>query len=91
MTDGTHLALGVVRAAVLVLGVGVTVTAARAYRRVGEPYLRDAAVAFGIITAGVLIEGVLFQFTTLDLTAVHLVESVAIGVGFLVLLRSLRA
>ncbi|MFC7097636.1 DUF7521 family protein [Halobaculum marinum] len=91
MTDGAHLALGVVRALVLLLGLGVTLTAARAYRRVGEPYLRDAAVAFAVITAGVLVEGVLFQFTDLDLTAVHVVESVAIGVGFLVLLRSLRA
>lgn len=91
MTDGTHLALGVVRAVVFLLGVAVTATAARAYHRVGERYLRDAAVAFGIVTVGVLIEGVLFQFTSLDLTAVHLVESVAIGVGFLVLLRSLRA
>ncbi|QZY00477.1 DUF7521 family protein [Halobaculum rubrum] len=91
MTDGTHLALSVVRAVVFLLGVAVTATATRAYHRVGEPYLRDAAVAFGVVTVGVLIEGVLFQFTSLDLTAVHLVESVAIGVGFLVLLRSLRA
>lgn len=87
MTD-TTLALSLVRAVVFVLGVTVTGVAFRAYRRQGSRYLRDATLGLGIITAGVLVEGVLFGFTSLDLTTVHLVESVAIGLGFLVLLSS---
>jgi hypothetical protein len=87
VTD-TALALTLVRAVVFVLGVAVTGVAFRAYRRQGSRYLRDAALGLGIITAGVLVEGVLFRFAALDLTTVHLVESVAIGLGFLVLLSS---
>lgn len=87
MTDVT-LALTVVRAVVFLLGVAVTGISVRAYRRQQSRYLRDAALGLGIITVGVLIEGILFQFSALDLAAVHLVESVAIGLGFLVLLSS---
>jgi hypothetical protein len=87
VTD-TTLALTVVRAMVLVLGLATTTVAFRAYRRQGSRYLRDATLGLGIITAGVLVEGVLFRLASLDLTTVHLVESVAIGLGFLVLLSS---
>lgn len=87
MTD-VSLALTAVRTVVFVLGLAVTVISFRAYRREGTRYLRDAAAGLGIITAGVLIEGLLFELTALDLGAVHLVESVAIGLGFLVLLSS---
>lgn len=87
MTD-TTLALAVVRLVVLALGVAVTAISFRAYLRERTRYLRDASLGLGIITAGVLIEGLLFQVTSFDLTTVHLVESVAIGIGFLVLLSS---
>lgn len=87
MTD-TALALTLVRVVVLILGTATTVVAFRAYRRQGSRYLRDATLGLGIITAGVLLEGLLFRFASLDLTTVHLVESVAIGLGFLVLLSS---
>lgn len=87
MTDAT-LALAVVRLVVLALGVAVTAISFRAYQRERTRYLRDASIGLGIITAGVLLEGVLFQVASLDLTTVHLVESVAIGLGFLVLLSS---
>jgi hypothetical protein len=52
--------------------------------------MRNAAIGFGIITLGVFIEGVLFEFGGLDLALVHIIESVAIGLGFVVLLISLR-
>lgn len=52
--------------------------------------MRNAAIGFGIITLGVFIEGVLFEFGGLDLAVVHVIESVAIGLGFLILLYSLR-
>ena len=52
--------------------------------------MRNAAIGFGIINLGVFIEGVLFEFGGLDLALVHIIESVAIGLGFVVLLLSLR-
>ena len=43
-----------------------------------------------MIAIGVFIEGVFFNFSTLDLTTVHIVESLAIGLGLLILHISLR-
>ena len=76
----------------LVLGLGVLITyySLEAYRRTRTHYLRNASIGFGIITLGVFIEGVLFEFGGLDLALVHIIESVAIGIGFAVLLISLR-
>lgn len=82
--------LAVTRLAVLALGLAVTAISYRAYRRTGTPYLRTAAIGFGIISVGVFVEGVLFELMEFDLALVHIVESVAIGLGFLALLRSLR-
>jgi len=79
-----------VRLAVLGLGILITYYSFEAYRRTGTYYMRNAAIGFGIITLGVFIEGVLFEFGGLDLAFVHLIESVAIGLGFVVLLISLR-
>lgn len=70
------------------LGLTTTVIAYRAYRRHGGTYLRDASIAFGFITVGVLIEGALYQFTALSLEQVHVVETITIGIGFAVLLYS---
>ena len=82
--------LVVARVAVLALALAVTAISYRAYRRTGTPYLRTAAVGFGVISVGVFVEGVLFELFELDLALVHIVESVAIGLGFVILLRSLR-
>jgi len=90
MTATTTVALVAARAIVLVLGATITYYSAVAYRRTGAPYLRNAAAGFAIMTVGVLIEGILFEVVGLDLEVVHVVESVAIGIGFLVLLLSLR-
>ncbi|MFC7130474.1 DUF7521 family protein [Haloferax chudinovii] len=79
-----------VRLLVLALGILITYYSFEAYRRTGTYYMRNAAAGFGIITLGVFIEGVLFEFGGLDLALVHIIESVAIGLGFVVLLVSLR-
>ncbi|MFB6360943.1 MAG: hypothetical protein ABEH59_06420 [Halobacteriales archaeon] len=78
------------RLAVLSLALSVTVVSYRAYRRTQTRYLRTAAIGFGVIAIGVFLEGLLFEALELNLALVHIVESVAIGVGFLILLRSLR-
>ena len=90
MVDTTTIVLFAVRLVVLGLGVLITYYSFVAYRRTRTPYLRNASIGFGIITLGVFIEGVLFEFGGLDLALVHIVESVAIGLGFVVLLISLR-
>ncbi|WP_265108830.1 DUF7521 family protein [Halosolutus halophilus] len=90
MVDTTTAILLVVRTLVLVLGILITYYSFEAYRRTGTYYMRNAAIGFGIITLGVFIEGVLFEFGGLDLALVHIIESVAIGLGFIVLLISLR-
>lgn len=90
MVDTTTAILLVVRTLVLALGILITYYSFEAYRRTGTYYMRNAAIGFGIITLGVFIEGVLFEFGGLDLALVHIIESVAIGLGFIVLLISLR-
>jgi len=88
--DATTAILVAVRLLVLALGILITYYSFEAYRRTGTYYMRNAAVGFGIITLGVFIEGVLFEFAEIDLAVVHVIESVAIGLGFVVLLISLR-
>ena len=90
MVELTNVVLVTVRLVVLVLGVLITYYSLEAYRRTRTHYLRNASIGFGIITLGVFIEGVLFEFGGLDLALVHIIESVAIGLGFAVLLISLR-
>jgi hypothetical protein len=88
--DATTAILVAVRLLVLALGILITYYSFEAYRRTGTYYMRNAAIGFGIITLGVFIEGVLFEFAGVDLAVVHVIESVAIGLGFVVLLISLR-
>ena len=90
MVDIPTVVLSVIRFTVFLLGLGVSWVSYTAYRRTGERFLRNATVGFAIITVGVFIEGVLFNFFSLDLTTVHIVESLAIGTGLLVLHISLR-
>ncbi|MFC7130513.1 DUF7521 family protein [Haloferax chudinovii] len=90
MVETTTAVLIGVRLLVLALGILTTYYSFEAYRRTGTYYMRNAAAGFGIITLGVFIEGVLFEFVGLDLALVHIIESIAIGLGFVVLLTSLR-
>lgn len=90
MVDTPTLVLSVVRFGVFLLGIGVTWVSYTAYRRTGERFLRNATLGFAVIAVGVFLEGVLFNFSTLDLPTVHIIESLAIGLGLLILHISLR-
>lgn len=81
-------ALLAARLVLLALGVATTLIAFRAYRETGSRYLRDAAFGLGAVTVGVFIEGILYEVVGLPLAIVHLVETVAIAIGFIALLRS---
>ncbi len=88
MTGAWTLSLIATRALLLILGVATTAISFRAYRRERTGYLRDATVGFGLITFGVLVEGVLYEFVGVTLTQAHIIESVALVCGLGVLLRS---
>ena len=90
MVETTTAVLIGVRLLVLALGILITYYSFEAYRRTRTHYMRNASIGFGIITLGVFLEGILFQFAGFDLEVVHIIESIAIGLGFLVLLISLR-
>ncbi|WP_442909404.1 DUF7521 family protein [Halovenus sp. HT40] len=88
MVDGWAVALTSTRIIVLLLGILTTIISFRAYYEQRATYLRDATIGFAIMTIGVFVEGALYQLTPIGLTQVHIIESVAIGFGFLALLRS---
>jgi len=90
VVDAPTLVLSVVRFGVFLLGLGVSRVSYKAYRRTGERFLRTATTGFAVIAVGVFIEGVHFNASSLDLTTVHIVESLAIGLGSLILHTSLR-
>ena len=90
MPDVSFLVLTALRLLVLGLGAAITYTSYRAYRRTGQPYLRSAAIGFGIITAGVFIEGALVVLFDVSIRTAHIVESAVIVLGFVVLLYSFR-
>lgn len=78
------------RVVVLTLGIVITVLGFRAYRRRRTRYLRKAVIGFGIVTVGIFLEGILYHVASVDLVTVHIVESVLVSAGFLVILASLR-
>lgn len=88
MVDSWAVALTSTRIVVLLLGILTTVISFRAYYKQRSTHLRDATIGFAIMTIGVFVEGALYQLTPIGLTQIHIIESVAIGLGFLALLRS---
>lgn len=88
--DLAQVVLVIARIIVLSLGLLITYYSVQAYRRTGLPFMRTTAIGFAVITFGVFLEGLLFEFLGLGLAIVHIVESVAIAIGFLILLFALR-
>lgn len=88
--DHAQIVLVSARIVVLILGLSITYYSLQAYRRTGLPFMRTTAIGFAVITLGVLFEGLLFELVGLGLTMVHIVESVAVAIGFLILLFALR-
>lgn len=78
-------ALVVVKIGLLVLGSAVSLLAFRAYRRTGMDGLQYFAVGLLIITLGTVLVGVLHHVVGVGLTVGLLIESLLIGVGFVVI------
>ena len=85
--DTTILAL--TRTLVLLLGLSISYLSYRAYQRTNQPYLRNAAIGFGIVAFGVFLEGVFFELLEWDLVTVHIIESLVVAIGFAIILFSL--
>lgn len=88
MVDFWYGTMVAARIGVLFLGMATTAISFRAYRRTKARYLRNATLGFGVMAIGVFVEGVLYQWTPIGLTQVHVIESLAIGLGFVILLWS---
>ncbi len=81
---------------VLALGGALTVLSYRAYRRLDRPPLRTAALGFGVITLGTLVEAVYelgirgsYELTGRELLTLHTVEGAFIAAGLAALFYSL--
>jgi hypothetical protein len=77
------------KAVALTLGVVVTHRALRAARATDVRGLRRLAAGFGVVTAGVILGGVVYALTGLGLLSAALVQSAATAVGFGVIAHSL--
>lgn len=81
---------------VLLFGGGMTVLSVLAYRRSGTRSFRGAAVGFGLITAGALVEAAYqillrrsYELPGRELLVLQTVEGVLIALGLAVLFYSL--
>lgn len=85
-------------AIVLAFGGGITLLSLRAYRRTGNASFHGAAVGFGLITAGSLLEAVYqlvlrrsYELPGRELLVLQTVEGLLIALGLAALFYSLRA
>lgn len=97
MATDLHL-LAFLLANLFVLALGVTLMAVsyEAYRRWNRPTLRMAAVGFGLVTLGAILEAVYqlgirqtYYVTGLELLGLQIAESLLITAGLLALVYSL--
>ena len=86
-----HLVLVASRLLVLMLGAAITMISYKAYRRMRSKVMLLVALGFGFITMGILMEGLLYEFTPLSLVASHTVESSITLTGILILLYAVKS
>jgi len=75
--------LRVVRITTVIMGIMLTWLAYKGHRNKNSRGLLFLSIGFLIITAGTVVEGILFEFLHYDILVVHLVESVIVALGFL--------
>ncbi|RQH01836.1 DUF7521 family protein [Natrarchaeobius oligotrophus] len=90
-TTGVEIALAVVKTLLLVVGGVITFFAYRAYRRTRQSPLGYLAVGFGLVTAGLVLAGMLYEILGVALGTGLLLESLLMLAGFLVIAYSLYA
>lgn len=82
MTDHVTLMLRIAKIALLVLGGVIVSLAWRGYRRSREPTMLHLAGGFGLLTAGILLQGVLFELADVPLAQADLAATLVSLAGF---------
>ena len=83
------LTIIVLKAAILLLGGGITYIAYRAHRRTGASSLRALAIGFGTITFGALLGGIADQVFNVGFTAGVAIDNFLTMLGFAIITYSL--
>lgn len=79
------------RVLVLILGISIAYLALRAFRVNRSRPMLILAFGFGMVTLGMVAEGVLYEFWSLGLLEAHILESLIEIVGFLTILYSIHS
>ncbi len=84
-----HLAIIAIRLIVVLLGALIVYLALKSYRKNNSSAMLLLGIGFGIITASAVLEGILFEFFGFNLLDTHLIESIGIALGFIVIIYSI--
>jgi len=85
-----HILLVAAKILVLLLGTMVAGLALFGYRRNRKPIMLGLGVGFALVAVGSFVEGFLFEILEWDLMTVHLLESVFVLVGLVIIAVLLR-
>ncbi|WP_160135606.1 DUF7521 family protein [Halococcus salsus] len=83
------LTIIVLKAAILLLGGGITYIAYRAHRRTGASSLRALAIGFGTITFGALLGGIADQVFNVGFATGVAIDNLLTMLGFAIITYSL--
>ncbi len=70
-----HLLLGTLRGVAAFTGTLITLLSYTANRRHQSRLMLHVSIGFGILTAGIVLEGIMFELFDVSLDAAHLYES----------------
>lgn len=85
----TYFTLVSVRLIVVALGLLIAFMAFKSYRKNHSNAMLLLSVGFVLVTIGAVIEGVLFEFLSIDLFQATIVESLIVALGFIIIIFSI--
>ncbi len=80
-----HLLLGTLRGAAAFIGTLITLLSYTSNRRYQSRLMLHVSIGFGILTTGIVLEGIMFEFLNVSLDVAHLYESSITLIALLVL------
>ena len=86
---GFHTILAAIRIAIVINGLIIAYLCYKAYKREKLVEFTLLTIAFTLITVGILIEGILFEFFRMSLVDVHTFESLVTAVGYIIILYAI--
>ncbi|MBI4258811.1 MAG: hypothetical protein HY619_07635 [Thaumarchaeota archaeon] len=84
-----HISLVLIRILIVALGLIITYLSFKSHRQNHSSAMLFLSLGFMLITIGVVIEGVLFEFLAFDLFGAHTVESVIVALGLIAIVYSI--